>query len=541
MRAVGGIGGRTSFLLHNPDTAITSIRRARANRALVPLFLVSGATALIYEILWERQLHLVVGTSQTAIVTVLASFMAGLAIGGFAASRYADRVRNPLLAYALLEGCIGLYALFFPHIVEFVQPIYLWFWQAYSPSQVGFALFQFVLTGLAMLPPTLCMGATLPLLTRFAAPDRQRAGARVGQLYGANTCGAVIGVGLAGFFLLPTFGLDATTWITAGANLVLCLVAGTLGVLAGDMPSSDSDTPEEEEASAPSYLWTAAGIAMLAGVSSLIYEVAWFRLMVLNLGGSAYAFSTMLLAFLLGIGLGGWGGGRVTDRAAAKGGIPAVFRLVMIYQVLIGVLAYVAMYLYGELPFVFVWLYERIESAPALMWPMKLLLALTVMLPPALIMGATFPALVRIAVRSSRLGRPVGRLYGWNTTGAIVGSVGGGLFLLPWLHIQGTVPVAVSINFLAAGLACVGIAQSGIGLPPLGVRAAWAVVAAAFMAIPQLVKPPWDPLLMTAGMYKYVSDMDSGARSRAEVIAFAIEPYELLFYDEGLSTVVTVR
>ena len=96
------------------DPELLEIRRRQARGLLVPLFLTSGATSLVYETVWSRQIHLVVGTSQLAISTVLAAFMAGLAVGGLLAARVVHRVRRPLYAYAALEAFIGLYALVFP-------------------------------------------------------------------------------------------------------------------------------------------------------------------------------------------------------------------------------------------------------------------------------------------------------------------------------------------------------------------------------------------------------------------------------------------
>ena len=280
----------------NPELA--EYRRERAIRWLVPLFLSSGATSLVYETVWERQLHLIFGTSQVAVSTVLAAFMTGLALGGFGGAKWADKFDRPIRAYAGLELLIGLYALIFPFLVEAAAPIYLGFYQAFSPTPTIFATFQFFLLGLLLLPPTFCMGMTLPLLARFATTKTADSGARIGTLYGANTIGAVGGVGLAGFYLLPNFGLNATTWCTATANLVLCV-----GALA--LSKTVEELPKETSQPQPGDRWklSALGlVALLAGLSSLLYEVAWFRLMALILGASAYAFSVMLFSFLLGIG-----------------------------------------------------------------------------------------------------------------------------------------------------------------------------------------------------------------------------------------------
>lgn len=621
------------------DPAFAQIRRARAVKLLVPLFLFSGATSLVYETLWERQLHLIVGTSQVAVITVLAAFMTGLALGGFAASRVADRVRKPLQVYAILEGTIGIYAVVFPWIVHVLEPIYLHFWRTTQPDPTTFAAFQFVLLGIFLLPPTMCMGATLPLLARFATTTAEEAGAQIGRLYGANTLGAVLGVALAGFVLLPGFGLAQTTWITAAGNVALCLAAFALGRSAGALPSTseaaasaagppddtsqpqmnlweeaaeaiqqggvgsaapasapaaspvpdsaaelEAFTDDEEDAtvvmgveealalrasmeadapsveataepepavgssaataasgsSAPPWLWVTALVGFLAGLASLLYEVSWFRLMVLTLGGSAYAFSIMLLAFLLGIGLGGWAGGPLSDRALKKGGLPAALKLVALLQVGAAATAWVMMFTYNELPFFFVQVYTVVENSPEFLWPAKLFIAVLVMLPPALFMGASFPCLVRTAALSTELGKPVGRIYGWNTVGSVLGASLGGLVLLPSYQVQGTVVVAVSINLLAAVAAgrASAWARGDDRLVPM--TGAWLVGAAVLIGLLHWKKPPWNPLMMTAGMYKYVSDLDPESRTRQGIHAFAVEPYDLVFYEEGLSSVVTV-
>ena len=527
------------------DVEVNQVRRTQAVFWLAPLFVFSGATSLVYETLWERQLHLVVGTSQVAVITVLAAFMTGLAIGGFVAARFADKVARPLVVYAGLEGAIGLYALAYPTVLAALAPIYQGFWTTFHPGPGTFAVFQFLLIGLFLLPPTICMGATLPLLARFATTGAAEAGRRVGLLYGANTMGAVLGVGMAGFVLLPGYGLQATTWLTAGGNLLLCLVAFSLGRWAGPMASSSGAAVEATSPveAAPSWDVRFLGlptIALLAGLSSLVLEVSFFRLMVLTLGGSAYAFSIMLLAFLLGIAIGGGAGGQLADRAWARGGAARALGVLVGLQLGVAGLVYASMYFYGELPFAFVALYGIVESTPGWLWPAKLFLAVCFMLPPALLMGATFPVLVRVAASSEALGAPVGRLYGWNTVGAIIGAVAGGLFLLPVRHVVGTVLFAVAVNLMAALLALRLWSRAAGRLPSRPVQAGWLLAWAWAVTLVHIKPPPWEPLLMTAGMYKYVSDMTPEERTREGILEYAVTPYDLIFYDEGLSSVVTV-
>jgi len=513
----------------NPELA--AFRRERAIRWLIPLFLASGATSLVYETVWERQLHLIFGTSQVAVSTVLAAFMTGLALGGFGGAKWADTVDRPIRAYAILEALIGIYGLIFPWLLKLVQPVYLGFYHTFDPSPTAFATFQFLLLGAMLLPPTFCMGMTLPLLSRFATTTNDESGARVGRLYGANTIGAVMGVGLAGFYLLPTIGLELTTWSTAGANLLLCLVALRLSSTVDRLKDEPPSTPEDSAG----WSLTALGlVAMLAGFASLLYEVAWFRLMALILGASAFAFSVMLFSFLLGLGSGGWLGGPLADRLYNKGGQKRVLMGLAIIELSVAALTWATMWMYGELPWLFVAVYDLTSASNLLLWTGKLLLAMTVMVPPAMLMGLAFPLLIRAAAGESlALGKPVGRIYGWNTIGAIFGAGLGGLLFLPWIFVRGTVLLAITVNVAAAAIIYFHAAEKSAG------RAIWALIGGAAVAmLLQLTAAPWNPLQMTAGTYKYVYNMS--VRTRDAVYKSHVAPYDLMFYEEGLSSVVTV-
>jgi spermidine synthase len=515
------------------NSDISQFRRNRAIRLLIPLFVFSGATSLVYETIWERQLHLIFGTSQVAVSTVLAAFMTGLAMGAFGGAKWADRVKKPILAYAGLELFIGLYAVCFPHLLDLVRPVYLNFYHAVQPSQLGFAAFQFLILGIMLLPPTFCMGMTLPLLARFATTHTEEAGEKVGRLYGANTIGAVLGTGLAGFVLLPKLGLSTTTWVTAGGNLLLCIGATALARTVGEL---DAGPSQEEESTGSWQISSLALVAMLAGMASLMHEVAWFRVFSLILGASAYAFTIMLLSFLLGIGIGGWKGGRWADKLYAEGGFKRVVMAIAFVEAGVALLTWIAMWLFGELPWLFVLIYDVFENSALLLWAGKLFLAMVVMVPPALLMGAAFPLLVRAAAGESlALGKPVGRLYGWNTFGAILGASLGGLVIMPWLQVRGTIMLAICINLLAAAIAYFRAVDKPVS------KTAWmrGILGTAGAAVVlMLLASPWNPLLMTAGTYKYVYQLDD--RTRSGVYRQNVDPYELLYYAEGLTSVVTV-
>ncbi len=519
---------------------------------LYVLFFCSGATGLLYETVWGRELHLVFGTSQFAIATVLAAFMTGLSLGGWVASRHAHRVRNPLYAYAALEAAIGLFALAFPWILDAIAPIYLSFFQTLQPGPTMFGAFQFVLLGVTLLVPTACMGATLPILARFVetrpAPKRETwtefgppppepdgPGAVIGALYGVNTAGAVFGVWVVGFYLLPDLGVRSTTLIAAGANLLLALCAVGLGRRAVAVPNAVAPA---SAAPLNDRRWLA--VAALCGLSSLGLEVAWFRLMALTLGASTYAFSVMLLAFLVGIAGGGYLGGRIAERIAPAGAPgSALTRLataVALSQLTVAGLAWGAMWLWQWLPLAFVWLYFQIREAPELIWTMKCVLAMAVMTPAATFMGVTFPLLTRAAGLGAgdtpdALSRTVGRIYAANTLGSLFGAFLAGFVWLPNIQVSGTTLLCIGVNVLGASVAWGHArARRAVVSSLVGVGAV-AMLLATF-------RPPWEPLLMTSGVYKYVDNLQEP--TMAHLRRLLIDRYELLYYNEGLSTVVTV-
>ena len=483
------------------------------DRRLLVLFFLSGATGLVYETVWSRELHLVFGTSQFAIATVLAAFMTGLTVGGWLAARMVGRVTHPLRVYAWLEVGVGAFALAFPAIRGLIEPVYLAFWRATDPGPIAFGSFQFVLVGAALLVPTACMGATLPILTRHVAPRAEVAGDAVGTLYAVNTFGAVVGVWLVGFHLLPGLGVRTTTVLAALANFSLAAAALRMARTA---PPLAPVSPRDESPVAPALLI----VAGLAGMSSLAMEVTWFRLLTLIFGASVYAFSVMLLAFLVGIASGGAVGGRLADRLGNRAIIGVAGA-----QLAVAGLGWAVMWVWPELPLAFVRVFYVIKPMPELLWAAKCGIAMVVMVPGAMGMGATFPLLVRAASHGD-LARPVGRLYAANTFGSLIGAFSAGFWLLPNLRITGTALVCVCINGLAAA-----IAGGRAGRWPL-------VVGGLATGLVWVSPPPWDPMLMTSGVYKYVDNLEEP--TWRELHDMMIDKYNLLFYDEGLSSVVTV-
>ncbi len=513
------------------DEFTAALRRERAARALLPLFFVSGATGLVYQTLWARRLHLLFGTSTLAVTTVLAVFMGGLAVGGLWMARRADTTARPLAIYGWLEVGIGLFALAFQTLLDGVMPVWVGVGRAFDPSPLGLALVQFAVVGALLIVPTAMMGATLPLLARFATDRLGAAGDRVGTLYGVNTLGAVFGTWLAGFVLLPALGWQHTHLGAAGANLLLGAAALALArwargtewvpVLADAAPGGGGEG-------------RIALVLFLSGFAALVYEVAWTRVIGLVVGGSAYAFSIMLLAFLIGLAGGGLVGGRLADAVLARRGHEAVVALLAGAQVVVGLLAWATLFLFPELPFLYVRLFDAWEAevVPAAMWPVAFVVAGLVMIPPTVVMGASFPIAVRIVVRDpDALGGPVGRLYGANTLGSLLGAFAAGFVFVPLVGLRGAVVAGVLVNAAAA----VTLAWR---LPTLRVAAPIGLAAGGLALAANVVQAPWDPMMMTSGLYKYASSFDD--HSREGIRRFTKGTYELVSYEEGLGSVVTV-
>ena len=439
--------------------------------ALVGCFLLSGIAALIYETAWTQEFALVFGATELAVVTVLAAYMAGLTLGSAAGGRWSRRVERPILAYAVLEAGIALAALAVPAAVGLARRLNVALFggaelppAAGAPASVAFHLFS---SFAILLIPTALMGATLPLLMRHVVAAERQLGPRAGVLYAANTIGAAMGTLLTAFVLLPRVGLDGAVWAAVALNGLVFVLAALLSAVSGPAPK-----PAPAEAS-PAAAGSSVILPLIAvsGMVSFTLEVAWTRLLSHVLGGSIYAFATMLAAFLTGIALGSAAASRLaTDRERAR-------RAFAVVQLLVAVLSVAAFLLVDRFA----------ESWAALVGGGQLMggawLCAATLLPSTLGIGATFPLAVRIlAARAEDAGPATARVYAWNTVGAVAGAMGAGLLALPWLRFEGTFGAAAALNLalavaaavllrprlrLIAGLGLAGLVLLAVAHPPV--------------------------------------------------------------------------
>ncbi len=281
-------------------------------------FVLSGATGLIYEVLWARMLGLVFGATTLAVSTVLASFMGGLALGSAIAGRKAATLKRPLRAYGLIEITIAVYAILVPWLFRLVDNVYVLVWQQLHPNFYLFNLCRFVLAGVTLLVPTTLMGATLPLLAAVLVRTPAFKVTSVTRLYAFNLCGAILGTVAAGFLLLPTLGLRNTIYVAALSNVVIGLVAAVIDwrnkTAVDNLQQArlaDVSTQSTGDRESKSILddngrkfWLFC--AFVSGFVTISTQVAWTRVLTMVIGSSTYAFSIVVALFLIGLSLGAY-------------------------------------------------------------------------------------------------------------------------------------------------------------------------------------------------------------------------------------------
>jgi spermidine synthase len=414
---------------------------------VIACFVLSGFAALLYQTAWMRQFSLVFGTSELAIAAVLAAYMGGLALGAAIAARYVHRIRRPILFYALLEGGIAISALAVPWLLSLLNAVYVGLFggqpEPVDASGLGQSFFYLGSAFIVLAIPTSFMGATLPLLTKYVVQSDDQIGPRVGLIYSMNTVGAVAGTVVAGFILLPALGLTGTVWVGVAVNLLVFVIAALLAkAVARNAAATIHEVGEADVGVTPpeppmrGRTWILP-LMLISGVNSFVYEVLWTRLLGHILGGSITAFATMLASFLGGIAIGSAIASRfATTRTAALNAF-------IVVQCGIAV---ASMAIYEMLPL-------AIPETSGLKG--NAILAVFILLPATVFIGATFPLAVRIFARDGGDAAPASaRVYSWNTVGAIVGATAAAFFLIPMLKYEGAIRVAVIVNVaLAMGAA----------------------------------------------------------------------------------------
>jgi spermidine synthase len=452
--------------------------------AIFALFYLSGIAGLIYQTLWLRRLSVVFGVTVYAASTVLAAFMAGLALGSALSERVLHaaapgprggdpawrRRIAPLAAFGIAEILIGVTGLLSPLLIDAASTLYATLHDL-APESLSLLTAARLASSFAILAlPTTMMGMTLPLLTAAVSGARETSGTSVSWLYALNTLGAMTGTLLAGYILIPAIGISNAFMLAAGVNVAVGVAA-----LALSQPGRDP-SPDGEAAPAPGApagdLRLLSVVVALSGFASLALEIVWFRLMLQFVVATTEAFTAMLTTVLGGIALGGMMAALILRRSRDHSGALGLV------QALTGIVAVASMSL-------LLWTVANDWKTMGL-WPAVLI----AILPPSLLMGIGFPLALGIAARATEPGRPreltrrIGRLYSLNVAGAIAGSLAAGFVLLPRAGSVNTL-IALGALLLASGVMVLAVRRSAARL------AGAAVLAVVFVLIAHDLPDPF--------------------------------------------------
>lgn len=477
------------------------------------LLVVSGASALMYQVLWLRVLGLVLGVTVYAATAVLASFMAGLALGSITGGRIADRVHRPLAALAIVELLVGLSALASWPALRTLTPVYV----ALAPHLDGLLSLTVVRVSASfviLLVPATMMGATFPLAAKAVLGARDPDGDELAVLYAANTMGAIGGTLLAAFVLIGSIGVSGTFQLGAVMNGTVAAAAWWLRARlpsAGPSPDAGAGSGDADVTVSPFARRAVLIVFAISGFVSLALEIVWFRVLTLLLPATTYAFAVMLATVLLGIAIGSALAPPVARRVRNLTGTIALLELLTAAAI-----AWSARGLAGS--------YEAFRAGERLAGAVEgdfgfvpLVAAAAVsFLPPMILMGVAFPLGLRAwtAGAGASQGARVGQFYSANLGAAILGAIAGGFLILP---VLGTRLSILTLAWLTAGAGLLMVA--GIRAPRRAVFGAAAVALAAVFFVSTRGLP--DPV--------------------REVMAQRFRGERLFWHEEGPQTTATVH
>jgi spermidine synthase len=421
---------------------LTEVHRAPAIapvRYFAFLAFLSGFAALTYQVLWVKQLGIVVGIDVYAVTTGVSSFFAGLALGSAIFGRWADRLQRPLFAYALLELAIAASAVAATVSLAHAAPLFVRLQQIAGPLAW---LLPFILVGI----PAFLIGGTLPVLFRSWSPQAHvpKGG---GILYAVNTAGGIAGALITPFFLIPRFGLLGSSIFAACLNICATLVA--LAWL-GKTSVRTVESPDPESAKLTADQRAALILYAIGGAVALGYEVIWTQAIVPFMSTRSFAFAVVLATYLAGLAIGSALYSRFADRTKDPW---TIFALLISFAGLFAFLQVVALggWLLVLQTQAEAFVFSATGSILAGMCTRFVVAAVSVVFIPTLLLGAAFPLVLRLAAGANRIGRDVGEILAFNTFGGIAGTLLTGFVLVPILGLVRTLAF-LSVTATALGI-----------------------------------------------------------------------------------------
>ena len=413
------------------------------------LFIFSGLASLIYQIVWFKSLSYFLGNSTYSQALVLATFMGGLSLGAYYWGRRADKARNKLKVFAFLEIGIALYCFGYETIFTLAEEGLVFIVNYLELASDGSAvlILKFIVSAFTILIPTVLMGGTLPVLVDFFSNRFSSIGRNVAILYFLNSLGAVFGTLLAGFWMIQSFGLRNTLYAGASLELIIGIIAFFIAnnkkiVAPPTIPKRDQKDFKNEVIVTPKEYRITLVIAAFSGLTAMMYEVLWLRLLIPVLSSSTYSFTLILAAFISGITLGSFLVYRYFKRVKNH------FKFLGVCQFLIVISVLVILPFYGRLPY-YIWSIVENNSSYTFYLVTQFTLVFLMLFIPTVFMGMILPVAGRMAVKSvSKVGSGIGNVFALNTLGTVIGSLLAGLFFIPLIGVLGTFFLVLSINII---------------------------------------------------------------------------------------------
>jgi spermidine synthase len=483
-------------------------RPAAAHPVLFALFVGSGCSALIYEIVWFQLLQMLVGSTAVSLAVLLGTYMGGMCLGSLGLSRVVSATRHPLRVYAVLELGIAAVGV----AILFLAPALYDSYASLDAGGPGSLVARVVVCVVCLLVPTVLMGATLPAVARWVEATPTGV-SWLGLFYGGNIVGAVAGCLLAGFYLLRVYDSSVATYVAAGINVAVALLAYAVAAVVPHRPVAV--VPAGSAGPVPDR-WPVYLALGLSGAAALGAEVVWTRLLSLLLGGTVYTFSIILAVFLTGLGIGSTAGAGLAKSARSPR-----LTLAFVQALVVAAVTWSAFQLTTGVPY---WPSEPRYAEAAGPWrsfQFDLVRCLFAILPAAVLWGMSFPlALAAVASPGRDAGRVVGGAYAANTLGAIAGAVAFGVFVVPQ---YGSRSAGAALVAIAAAAAIVLLAFPVRTLTVARALTVLIVAGVAAFAAKQLPETPWQLIAYGRNLPRQQND-----------------EAECLFVGEGMNSSVAV-
>jgi len=504
--------------------------------ATVLLFVLSGMCSLIYEVAWAKYLALLIGHSGYSHMIVLATFMGGLALGTFFWGKYSDKVANHLQLYGIIEIAIGVYCLAYPFIIGLAGNVFIHTASSFggSGNQAVQQALKFILSFFTLILPTFLMGGTLPVLTKFVSKKICDSGKDIAVLYSINSLGALIGTGLAGFFLIRKVGVDNTVWMAAFFNIWIGITAIAISKseklkFQSNPLVAHNDLKQDIISESASRI--ALITALASGFIAMLYELSWIRLLSNILGSSTYSFTMMLIAFISGIALGSLVVSFMINKIKNRISFLATCQFGTALSMIL------MLPLYERLPYYLVKISAQIPNTPDnfhTFLTCEFLLCFAIMVLPTIFSGMSLPVASRLAINDIRfVGKSIGGIFSINTIGSVIGALVTGLVLIPALGIKSTLELGILSNGL---LGFVILVMSKVSMRlKLGLTSVFVLLIVGC----KLFLPDWNQNFLISGVFRTINIQE--IPSYSELKRQQNEGQKIVWYREGVNANVAVR